>query len=225
MRFSTAVTTGIWIAAIGLCAQAQNPPGKEAQIGEAKGMPPRAAPSDYQAHAQAGAVTVAAEFMGHAIPTAQGTLSSEDYVVVETGLFGGSPDARVRLSIGDFVLRINGKKTSLPSQPSELVAQSAKDPEWEPPVPAASKSKTSFGGNGQGEKSDPNSPPPPVHIPIEVQRAMAQRIQRASLLEGDRTLPRAGLIFFQYRGKTQSLRSIELIYSGPTGKATLALQP
>ena len=43
--------------------------------------------------------------------------------------------------------------------------------------------------------------------------------------EGERTLPQAGLIFFQYRGKTQSIHSIELIYAGPAGKATLALQP
>jgi hypothetical protein len=54
---------------------------------------------------------------------------------------------------------------------------------------------------------------------------MAQHVQKASLPEGDRILPQAGLIFFQYRGKTQSIRSIELIYSGPAGKATLALQP
>jgi hypothetical protein len=58
-----------------------------------------------------------------------------------------------------------------------------------------------------------------------VQRAMAQRVQRASLPEGDRPLPKAGLIFFQYRGKTQNLQSLELIYDGPAGKATLKLQP
>jgi hypothetical protein len=54
---------------------------------------------------------------------------------------------------------------------------------------------------------------------------MAQRVQKAALPEGDRTLPQAGLIFFQYRGKTQSIHSIELIYVGPAGKATLTLQP
>jgi hypothetical protein len=54
---------------------------------------------------------------------------------------------------------------------------------------------------------------------------MAQRVQKAALPEGDRTLPVAGLIFFQYRGKTQGIHSIELIYAGPAGKVTLALQP
>jgi hypothetical protein len=226
MQLSHVLRIGTLIAAICLCVQGQNTPAKDAQT-EARGMPPRATPAEYQAQAQAGTVTVAAEFKGHSVPTLQGPLSSEDYVVVETGFFG-SPDSRIKLSSADFSLRINGKKTPLPSQPYGLVVGSVKDPEWEPPEPPVSKSKTSMGGGGgggRGEQADSNAPPPPVHIPIGVQRAMAQRVQKASLPEGDRPLPQAGLIFFQYRGKTQSIHSIELIYAGPGGKATLALQP
>jgi hypothetical protein len=62
-------------------------------------------------------------------------------------------------------------------------------------------------------------------VPVPLQRAMAQRVQRASLPEGERNLPQAGLLFFQYRGKTKNLQSLELIYDGPAGKATLKLQP
>jgi hypothetical protein len=221
MQLSPALRTGVLIAALCLSIQGQNTPGKDAQI-EAKGMPPRATPAEYQAQAQAGAVTIAAEFKGHSVPTLQEPLSTEDYVVIEIGLFG-SPGARIKLSSEDFSLRINGKKAPLPSQPYGLVVGSLKDPDWEPPVPAASKSKTSVGGGGKGEQGE--GPPAPVKIPIGVQRAMAQRVQRAALPEGDRTLPQAGLIFFQYRGKTQSIRSIELIYAGPAGKATVTLQP
>ena len=54
---------------------------------------------------------------------------------------------------------------------------------------------------------------------------MEQKVQKATLPEGDRALPVAGLIFFQYHGKTQSIKSLELIYDGPAGKATLMLQP
>jgi hypothetical protein len=54
---------------------------------------------------------------------------------------------------------------------------------------------------------------------------MSQRVQKAALPGGDRALPQAGLIFFQYRGKTTGIHSLELVYSGPAGKATLALQP
>src|SRR5438034_431519 len=223
MRLSLALRIGVLIAAICLCVQGQNTQSKDAQI-EAKGMPPRATPADYQAQAQAGTVTVAAEFKGHSVPTLQGALSTEGYVVIETGLFG-SPGARIKLSSDDFSLRINGKKTPLPSQPYGLVVGSVKDPEWEPPIPAASKSKTSLGGGGNGEQREANAPPAPVQIPIEVKRAMAQRVQKASLPEGDRTLPQAGLIFFQYQGKIQNIHSMELTYAGPAGKATLAIQP
>jgi hypothetical protein len=68
-------------------------------------------------------------------------------------------------------------------------------------------------------------PPPPVHIPIEVQRAMEQRIQKASLPEGDRTVPVAGLIYFPYARGAQGIRSIELIYKGSAGTVTLELRP
>jgi hypothetical protein len=222
MRLPPALRIVVLIAAIGICLQGQNTPTTDAQI-EAKGMPPRAAPADYQVQAQAGMVTVAAEFTGHSVPTLQGVLSTEDYVVIETGFFG-SPGARIKLSAGDFALRINGKKTPLPSQPYGLVVGSVKDPEFEPAGPSASKSKTNLSSSGKGEQGD-NTPPAPVQIPIGVQRAMAQRVQKAALPEGDRTVPVAGLIFFPYRGKTQGIHSIELIYAGPAGKATLALQP
>jgi hypothetical protein len=206
-------------AALCLCANSQTPPAKD----EAKGMPPRTTPAEYQAQVKTGAVTIAAEFKGHSIPTMQGnTLTTEDYIVVELGVFG-APDARLKLDADDFSLRVNGKKTPLTSQPYGLVLPSVKDPEWEPPSSSSSKSKTSVGGSGK-EQGD-NSPPAPVKVPIEVQRAMAKNVQRAVLPEGDRALPQAGLIFFPYRGKTKGISSLELIYNGPAGKTTLPLQP
>lgn len=223
MRFLQVSISIISIAAFCLCAPGQNTERKSPQIPEAKGMPPRATPRDYQGQAQAGAVTVAAEFMGHAVPRPEGPLSTDDYVVVETGLFG-APGTRMKLSVDDFSLRLNGKKTLLSSQPYGLVVSSLKDPQWIPPESAESKPKSKT-GISTGGQSDPGSTPAPVHVPIELQRAMAQYLQESSLPEGDRVLPQAGLIFFPYRGKTKSIRSIELIYAGPAGKATLELQP
>ena len=220
MRFTLALRIGVLIAAVCLCVQGQPPQSKDAPT-EAKGIPPRAAPADYLIHAQAGAVTIAAEFTGHAVPTAEGPLSTEDYVAVEIAFFG-APGARLTLATEDFSLRVNGKKVPLPSLPYGSVFASLKDPEWEPPASEAKKSKTSVGGGGQG---DSNEPPAPVKIPVEMRRAMSQRVQKAALPGGDRALPQAGLIFFQYRGKTTGIHSLELLYAGPAGKATLALQP
>jgi hypothetical protein len=232
MPRSRAIRTAVCAAAFCLCAQAQDPPASPAPsspaqtnpapANQSKGMPPRATPAEYQTQAQAGTVTIAAEFKGHSVPTMQGPLSTEDYVVVETALFGPA-EARTKLSADDFSLRINGKKTALPSLPYGLVVGSVKDPEWEPPVPVEKKSKNGLSTGGKGDQGD--STPAPVKVPIEVQRAMAQRVQKAALPEGDRALPQAGLLFFQYRGGSKGIHSVELIYAGPAGKVTLPLQP
>ena len=231
MRIYSALRVGMMLVPIGLfCrlsfaqgAPSQAAPGRNAETpaSEFKGLPPRTAPTEYQAQAKAGAVTIAAEFTGHSVPTPEGIYTTDDYIVVEAALFG-SPGGRATLSVGDFSLRLNGKKAALPSQPFELAFKSLKDPEWGPPSKESSKSKTSFGGGGAG---DTGSPPAPVHMPMDLRRAMEQRVQRAAMLEGDRALPQAGLLFFEYRGKTQNIKSIELIYNGSAGTATLGLQP
>jgi hypothetical protein len=189
-----------------------------------KGVPPRATPGDYQAHAQAGTVTIAAEYTAHSISDPQSVLSTEDYVVVEVGLFG-PPDARLRLNYTDFSMRINGKKALLPAQSYTLVFKSLKDPEYEAPEAAAAKEakkgSTSMTTGGTTSNAAPDSLPPIIHIPIAITRGWEQRVQRSSLPEGERPLPQAGLIFFEHRGKTQS---VELIYNGPAGKVTIPLQ-
>ena len=215
-RFSGLSHAALSVSVLGVfCAFGQ---GQEPQA--SKGLPPRTAPSEYQAQGSAGAVKIGAEFMGHSVPTADGTYNSDDYIVVEAGLFGAA-QATTKLSTGDFSLRINGSKKTVASQPYELVFKSLKDPEWEPPKSEA-KSKTSFGSGGD---TGGDSTPAPVHMPMELRRAMEQHVQKAAMLEGDRPLPQAGLLFFEYRGKAKNITSLELIYSGAAGSATLALHP
>jgi len=182
---------------------------------------PRATPADYQFHTQAGTVTIAAEFTGHSVATPDETLNTEDYVAVETAIYG-PPGAHLVISQENFTLRIGGKKQALPSQPYGLVVKTLKNPELEPTA-AETKEKTSIstggGGGGGGEK------PPPYRVPDNLRHAWGQKVQKLALPEGDRPLPQAGLLFFLYRGKTEKIPSIELIYDGPGGKATLAMQP
>jgi len=61
-------------------------------------------------------------------------------------------------------------------------------------------------------------------MPIARRHVMEQRVLKASLSEGDRTLPQAGLLFFEWHGETKGIHSMELMYNGPAGKATLALE-
>lgn len=222
MRISP-VWTFVFLAAFCPFAHGQNTAEKEPQANEAKGMPPRSSPADYPAHANAGTVTIAAEFMGHSVPRPEGPLSTADFVVVETGLFGPAGE-RLQMEPGDFSLRINGKKSSETSVPYGLVVSSLKDPQWVSPEEAEAKKSKSNGGFSTGGQAT-DTLPPVVHVPIELQRAMAQYLRDASLPEGERALPEAGLIYFQFRGKTKNIHSLELIYSGPAGKATLPLQP
>jgi len=193
---------------------------------EMKGMPPRATAADYQASVKVGDLTLAADFTGHSVSTPDAVYSTEEYVVVEVAFFG-PPQAHTTLNYADFSLRINGKKTPLPSQPYAMVFKSLKDPEWVPPETVEKKSRTSLDSGGAGggnDKPNPGDPPPVVHVPIEVERAMELKVQKASLPGGDRALPGAGLLFFQHFGKDKSIHSVELIYDGPAGKAVLALQ-
>jgi hypothetical protein len=206
----------VLLTALCLFAQIASP-----QATEMKGTPARAAPSDYQAQAHAGSITIAADFAGHTVPTLENNYATEDYIVVEVAFFG-EPQARLKLSIEDFSLHINDKKAPLMSQPFVLVEKNLKDPEWEPPEKEKEKSKTSINGGGSNGDSTPALPP---KMPIELRHAMDIKVQKAVLPEGDRALPVAGLIFFPYRNKTQSIHNMELIYSGPAGKASFALQP
>jgi hypothetical protein len=211
----------------------QDAPSKDAQLKEAqgkealaqslnKGLPPRATPGDYYTHGQAGPITIAAEFRGHSVPNAGAILSTEDYVVVEVGFFG-QPDADFNLSSDAFALRINNKKP-LPAQPYSTIFGTLKDPEWEPPVPVAPKSSTSIGGGGAG--NDPGATPTPPKVPFETMRGWQQRVVKAALPEGNRTLPAAGLVFFKYHGKSDNIDSIEVIYTATSGKkTTLTLHP
>jgi hypothetical protein len=214
------------IAALSLYAQtgeggaAERPASvpKPATLRENMGIPPRTGPSDYPAQAKAGTVTIAAEFDEHGIPTTEGALSSDSYVVVELAVFGPQ-GTRLPVSFSDFSLRINGKKNPVQAEPFERVGGSAKDPEWAPPEKPEKSSSASIGGGGNGASAPPPGPP------AELRRAWAKRVMRAALAEGELPLPRAGLLYFPYGGKAKGIRSLELIYSGAAGKATLNLMP
>lgn len=226
MRISAASITCVFVLAGSFCLYgqaeaAQEPSKTTSQPTKAEGVPPRSSPNDYSTHVKIGELTLAADFMGHSVPTPEATLSTDDYLVVETAFFG-APGAKLKFSTDDFTLRINGKKKPLASEPSELVFKSLKDPEWNPPEQKEKKSKTSFGGGGDTDSSSAQLPP---KVPLELRRTMSQRVEKASLPQGDRPLPQAGLIFFDYRGKVAGIHSIELVYKGPAGEGTLTLTP
>jgi len=203
------------LCAMSLCGQAPV---------EVHGVPARAGAVDYQAKAEAGGVTIAADFLGHAVPTPEGMFTNEDYVAVEVAFYG-KPDSKLKLTWEDFSLRINGKKMPIQATQFGLTLKSLKDPEWEPPVsPDGEKSKGSIngGGGGGGAAGDPKPLPPKMPFPLR--RAMELKVTKAVMAEGERALPQAGLVFFSYRGKDEGIRQLELIYIGAAGTATLTFE-
>jgi hypothetical protein len=183
-----------------------------------QGLPPRASPSDYPAQAKLGAVTLAADFAGHGLPTPDGLLSSDDYVVVEVAFFG-PPETRMPISSNDFSLRINNRKNPTSSESYERVGTSVKDPEWTPPEKPEKGGNGILGGGGNDTSKDPPKPP------AELRRAWAQRVKKAALANGERLLPQDGFLYFSYGGKLNGIHSLELTYNGPAGNVTLVLHP
>src|SRR6516164_187137 len=135
MQFSSGFLYAIFaIAALSLHAQTapEHPASMpKAATRENIGIPPRSGPSDYPAQAKVGKVTIAAEFGEHGIPTPEGALSSDNYVVVELAVFGPQ-GTRLPVSFSDFSLRINGKKNPVQAESFERAGASVKDPEWAP---------------------------------------------------------------------------------------------
>jgi hypothetical protein len=228
MQLSVSLKT-IFFGVIPLCLYAQtlsSPPADHSAptppvggtINEPQGLPPRTSPSDYPTQAKLGAITLAADFAGHGLPTPDGPLSSEDYIVVEVAFFG-PPGTRLPISFNNFSLRINNKKNATPSETYERVGTSVKDPEWTPPEKPEKGGNGILGGGGNDSSKEPPRPP------AELRRAWSQRVKKAALADGDRQLPQDGLLYFSYGGKVNGIRSLELTYVGPAGKATLDLHP
>ena len=206
----------------------------------AQGTAPKQTAADYPAHATAGSFTLAAEYLVHAIPSPEGSYFTNDYLVIEAAFFGPHV-APVKMSAEHFMLRINGQKTPVMTQSPGIVGASLKYPDWEqrPTVTAAGGI-----GNGQiilgrpvpverfpGDPSARRGPAPP-RVPEQENPSgqtkepgmpIEERLQRLALPEGEHVVPVGGLLFFPFKGKTKSIRSLELLYDRPAGKVTLKL--
>lgn len=199
----------------------------------AQGTGPKSGPADYPVHVQMDSVTLAAEYLVRSLPNAKETLVANDYLVVEAALFG-PPYSRLKMSPDNFSLRINSKGEPLTPELPGLVAQSVKFPGVRPHLETTA---TMGGGDGGTVSIGPRPPPSrfpgdgndrvaaPTVSEVNQENDVEYRVRNASLPEGEHPLPRSGLLYFYYRGKTKNIHSVELIYNGAMGKATLKLLP
>jgi hypothetical protein len=226
------VQRAVIIAALAACAAAQ-------------GTPPRASADGYPAHGAVGELRIGAEYLVHSMPAAEGLVYVPAYLVVEVAVFG-PPGARANLAASYFSLRLNGSRQPILAQQPFLVANA-----MEGPRPGSSSPTggvvIGIGGIGTtaGRPADrPTQPPPvpdpsgrttrtppPVETPNPYLTERAQpvsvreQVEHTALPSGDIPLPAAGALFFAYRGKTEQIKTIELLYEGPAGMLTLHLRP
>jgi hypothetical protein len=199
------------------------------------GTEPKTKAAEYPLHADAGKVSLGAEYTIHSFSGGHQTFVARDYLVVEVALFFARGE-RLMVNDGQFSLRINHKKDVLAPQAPEFVAASLKYPDWgnHPSVQAgvgpiilgAPPQVGRFPGDPAGNPG-PTQPRAPTDDPSgmgkEPQERAEDLVVRVALPEGEARVPVSGYLYFAYQGKTSRIRSLDLEYSGPGGSVTLPL--
>lgn len=218
------ITTAFLLSGASLHAQTPATGAAPAQTVEVKGIAARGSAAEYQTAVKMGNYTLGVDFDAHGVPTSDGVFSTEEYIVFEVALYG-PPGSHMALKFEDFSLRINGKKQAAASVPFTFVFKSLKSPEWEATLAYVPKQSANGINTGGGGAAADSTPPPAPKMPLDVERRMQLRVQKAAPPEGDRPLPVTGIIFFPYSGKVKNIKTMELLYSGEAGKATIPMAP
>ncbi|MCU1236790.1 MAG: hypothetical protein JWP63_4757 [Candidatus Solibacter sp.] len=191
------------------------------------GTTPKANASEYPVHAQAGLNDLGAEYMVHSFSSGEQMFIAENYLVVEVALFPPKGES-VRADIGKFSLRVNGKK-SLPPENPGIVAGTLRHPDWQ--SPRGAQGGIGVGGidiglGGQRPRQspypggqDPNRLPTPPRAPGNDSDTMREEklkpeevLVTTALPDGIHKGPVAGFLYFAWRGKASSIKTIDLVY-------------
>ena len=197
--------------------------------------------NEYPVHAAWPRFEIGAEYLVHSIPAENGSLFAKDYLVVEVAIYPAKQP--VMISDAHFTLRMNGKKSVLTAENASFVAASIKYPDWEERprlvgTAGIGDGSVSVGAPVPTERfpGDPSARRP-VGMPHKEpetdaagnprpDKSVDDLIARAALPEGEARTPRKGALFFAFKGKLKSIRSLELIYDDGHGDVrSLGLLP
>jgi hypothetical protein len=189
-------------------------------------------PDDYEAHGQAGSAAIGAEFTVHSFSRGEQSYIAQDYLVVEVALFPAKGET-LAVENGSFQLRLNGKKQLLQPQPATMVAADLQHPEWQQPGGVRPEIGGSLGNVGviMGGPPRNNSPfpgsnppgsqaPQPVPIPKDNPSGLQKEppvkaeelVVQTALVEGPHHAAFSGFLYFPFKGKISSIKSLELLY-------------
>ena len=193
----------------------------------AQGTDPKLRPEDYPVHAAISVlgqpVALGAEFMVHSFSRGEEMYVAPEFLVVEVAFYPPK-GMRIDVSPTQFTLRVNGKKQPLLAQPPGLVASSLNHSDWQ------NRPRLMSGGgvDGIGIGTTPMPAPlpgPPRRDPPEMPRddpsgGLAQKAHvsapdlaaQTALPQGEFKAPVSGYVYFSYRGKVSSIKSLVLYY-------------
>ncbi len=178
-------------------------------------------PEDYPVHTQISVlgktVGLGAEFMVHSFSAGEDAYIAPLFLVVEVALYP-EKGATLQVSPTQFMLRINGKKQPLIAQSPGLVAASLSHPE------SGQRPRFQLGGGmggiGVGQPRPPNMPgQDPQQMPRDNSGEEGrprvkpeELVVKTALPQGEFKGPVSGFVYFSYKGKSSSIKSLELLY-------------
>jgi hypothetical protein len=206
----------------------------------AQGTNPKASAAEYAAHGEMKDASLGAENLGHSVLTAKGAILVRDFLVVEVALYPKDPRMKIRME--QFRLRVNSKKDTLFPQSLGTVIASLKYTDWSThptaEVGASLGNATVILGRpvpveqfpGDNRPAEQRGPVPPrapddnSGVEKSAPEPVEDTINHLALPEGDEVhSPASGYLFFPFQSKLKSIKTLDLIYEGPLGTATLRL--
>ncbi len=203
----------------------------------AAGTTPKPDAAGYPAHS----ATIGAEYLVHTVFAGGQSFATPDYLVFEVAIYPPKGESTV-VSSGDFTLRINGAKHPIFPQPPGFVAASLKYDDWtrRPAVVGTvgmgdaaviigrDRRSERFPGDGTQRTRLPAPPRAPESEDRSGQgNAPSMRpedvVSEYALPEGPSNGAVSGYLYFAYKGKVKSIRSLELIYKNKLDSVTLSL--
>jgi hypothetical protein len=199
--------------------------------------------ADWPVHVELEKAEFGAEYMVHSVTRDEDFFVVRNYLVVDIGIYPRKPE-RLEVSHQHFLLRVNGKKNPIFPQSPGMVAAGMKYDDWEyrPNLEASAGTgdKGVILGRERTTERFPGDPRPrqqrlprPPRAPDSTDQSGIDRkpkktpdevVVAAALEEGFTPKPIRGYLYYAYKGKPGSIKSVELIYKGPAGETVLKLK-
>ena len=191
------------------------------------GTVPKPKAEDYEVHSRAGQTGVGAEYMVHSFSAGEQMYLVNGYLVVEVALYPPK-GMEVQVRSKAFTLRINRKRPLAAATP-QMVATEMTRPEWRQGprlegdaglgnvgVVLGRPAPTQVPGGPPA--TGPRPPRAPESTPGSAERPEPERadevLVRTALPEGDFEGPVSGYLYFPYKGKSTSVKSVVLLCYG-----------